>query len=90
MQVQDIAVYFIVMAAAGFLVRNYWMSSQGKKGCGSCGSGGCGKKTAAKPVAQPNLIQITLQKPAGAGGQGGIPMNFRPVEPDKRETGKAR
>ncbi len=88
MHVQDIAVYFIVVAAAAFLIRNYWMSSQGKKGCGSCGGGGCGKKAAPKPTS--NLIQITLQPPSNGTGQVGTPMRFRPVSPERSKPEKTR
>jgi hypothetical protein len=57
---QEIAVFIIVAVAVAYLVRNWWMTSRGQKGCGGC-EGACGSKTA-KPNANMGtpLIQIQL------------------------------
>lgn len=63
MNVQDILVYLIVAAAVAYLVRTYWLSSKGKKGCG-CAGGGCGagKKVVGRASLDPQsgLIQISM------------------------------
>ncbi|HEX8236790.1 MAG TPA: FeoB-associated Cys-rich membrane protein [Abditibacteriaceae bacterium] len=68
---QELVVYLIVALAAGYLVRNLWLSAQNKKGCG-CDSGGCSKlkssklqssKLQSKASTQPvrdSLVQVTL------------------------------
>jgi hypothetical protein len=57
---QDFAVFVIVGCAAAYMGRSWWLTAQGKKGCGGCNA--CPSSAAAKKQAPagPQLMQIDL------------------------------
>jgi hypothetical protein len=52
--IQDLIVYAVVAGAVAYLVKHWFLTSKGEKGCGGCG--GC---AASKPKEE-KLVQIDL------------------------------